>query len=107
MRTALKRSRENGLTRVASSALACLMAFLVLGAALGAASPSLHKWIHSGAGQPGHECAITLLQQHQLVAADGAAIFEVAIFSLITLVLLAKTVSFPAVTSLLPPGRAP
>lgn len=83
------------------------MAFLVLGAALGAASPALHNWIHSGAGQPGHECAITLFQQHHLAATDGAAIFEVAIFSLITLVLLAKTVSFPAVTSLLPPGRAP
>jgi hypothetical protein len=104
---ALKRSREKGLARIISAVVACLMALLVLGAAVGAVSPSLHNWIHSGAGQPGHECAITLFQQNQLLAAEGAAIAAVTLFLFISFVLLAKVIFLPIVPSFLPPGRAP
>jgi hypothetical protein len=80
---------------------------LVLLLSVLAASPGLHAWLHSNAGETDHECVITLFQ-HGVVAATA----EVALVFM-ALVLLAWVAATPAALCLalprywLPPGHAP
>lgn len=80
---------------------------LVLMLSVLAASPALHAWLHSNAGQADHECAITLYQHGVAAAGVGITLAAVA------LVALARVVTPPAELQLapsrhwLPLGHAP
>ncbi|MGD0539871.1 MAG: hypothetical protein ABSC03_19755 [Verrucomicrobiota bacterium] len=80
---------------------------LVLLLSVLAASPGLHAWLHSNAGETDHECVITLYQ-HGVVAAAAEVVLVV-----VARVLLARVPQAPAELRLSPPrywlypGRAP
>ena len=80
---------------------------LVLLLSVLAASPKLHAWLHSNAGETDHECIITLYQHGVVTAVVGTAL------AVVTLVLLARVPQAPAELRLSPPrywlypGRAP
>src|SRR5262245_43522049 len=46
-----------------------LVLWMLLSSVL-AASPALHEKFHDGAGDSSHQCAVTLIEQQQLVAAE-------------------------------------
>jgi hypothetical protein len=97
--------------RVSRSCLHRLLAAggvaLVLLLSVLAASPGLHAWLHSNAGETDHECIITLYQHGVVTAAAEVALVVVA------LVLLAWVSAAPPALHLasprywLPPGQAP
>ena len=80
---------------------------LVLLLSVLAASPKLHAWLHSNAGETDHECIITLYQHGVVTAVVGTALAVVA------RVLLARVPPAPVELRLptprywLYPGRAP
>ena len=71
-----------------------------------AASPTLHEWFHSDAGNAQHQCAVTLFAHGQV---DSAAA-DVPVLALLALVETVPSVEIlvfsPAIESL-PAGRAP
>jgi len=87
--------------------LAAGAAVLVLTLSVLAASPQLHEWLHPDAGQPEHECAITLF--HHGVTQPVAGI----VLAVMPLLLVARAALVPAGPDLvapryrLSPGRAP
>jgi hypothetical protein len=87
--------------------LAAGAAALVLALGVLAASPQLHQCLHSDAGQPDHECAITLF--HHGVA---QAVTEIALI-VVSMQWVARLGTLPAEPDLvaprfrLNPGRAP
>ena len=54
--------------------LAAFLILWILGSSLAAASPVLHRLVHDDAGQDSHQCAITLLEQQQLVTSDSSTV---------------------------------
>lgn len=95
MQAALTRfiSRDGNFRRVA--ALVCLALFLTL--LLFADSSDLHRAIHHDAASPTHQCAITLLAQGQVNAAEVPVLlvaFVAATFFLLPLVQSAVLSSF-------------
>lgn len=87
--------------------IAAAGAALVLALSVLAASPQLHEWLHPDAGQPDHECAITLF--HHGVA---QAVTEIALV-VVPMRWIARLGTLPAGPNLigprfrLSPGRAP
>jgi len=82
-----------------------LIAFVLLLNML-AASPSLHEWFHTDAGQAEHQCAVTLFAHGHM---DSAT---VEVSAAVTAVLIEATpqILFSVFTSAienLPAGRAP
>jgi hypothetical protein len=57
-----------------------LLALLV--GTLAAVNPALHLWLHPDAQQPGHECFVRLVENHQLIAADVGTVVALAPASL-------------------------
>jgi len=51
-------------------ALAGLLIFLWELSSVLAANPSFHKWLHHDANQNHHQCAIRLLEKHQVLSSD-------------------------------------
>jgi hypothetical protein len=92
--------------RPSQAVIASLLSGLVLLLNAMAASPALHEWFHSDAGESGHQCAVTLFAQGQV---DSAAV-EVAMVAPQTLVAANPafeiSVFGPAIENL-PAGRAP
>ena len=82
-------------------------AALVLTLSVLSASPQLHRWLHPDAGQPDHECAVTLFHH----GVTGAAV-EVAV-AVVSLLLVLRRRTAPAGPDLIAPrfrwfpGRAP
>jgi hypothetical protein len=70
---------------------ALFFAAAVIFLSLVGSSPALHKLIHSDAGAPDHNCAITLFSHGQIVTADSAPILAVVILLFGTVTLLAET----------------
>jgi hypothetical protein len=56
--------RVFGATLSAGALLALLLGTLA------AVNPALHSWLHSDAKQPGHECFVKLVENHQLIGGD-------------------------------------
>ena len=81
-------------------ALLCLVSFL-------AASPSLHQWLHDDAGQASHQCAITLLQQQQVLPAAPASLILDAPVTLVFSAPLTTTADLPVSECRAFPSRAP
>ena len=92
--------------RPGQAVIASLLAGLVLLLNAMAASPSLHEWFHSDAGESGHQCAVTLFAHGQV----DSSIVDVIIASPQTLVVSNPSVEIsvfsPAIENL-PAGRAP
>jgi hypothetical protein len=86
--------------------VACLLVGLVLFVAALASSESLHKLIHSDAGEAGHECAATLFAHGHVESAVGDVPAVLPATFVETTPHLAFSV-FSAVIENLPPGRAP
>jgi hypothetical protein len=86
-------------------ALGCLLLFVILQAA--AISNSLHKAIHADAGEPGHNCVITLLAQGHVDAPatlPGLLAFVAAMYFLLP---APKPTFAFSVDCRLPSSRAP
>jgi hypothetical protein len=64
--------QERTLRRSLRAVLSLLLVAVVLGSALMAASPALHKLLHNDANQSSHECVVTMLQKQQ-VSGDAPA----------------------------------
>jgi hypothetical protein len=100
-------SLPRGFPRIRHRLIAAVGVALVLVLSILAASPQLHAWLHRGAGQADHECAITLYQ-HGVTASAGATVLAV-----VALIALARVAAPPAELHLaprrywLPPGNAP
>ena len=71
-----------------------------------AASPSLHEWFHSDAGESGHQCAVTLFAHGQV---DSAAVdvFVAAPPILVADLPALEISTFSPAIEHLPAGRAP
>jgi hypothetical protein len=59
-------SRTFNLRTAVRKASAVLLCAMVLFLAALAASPSLHEWLHHDAGEPDHECAVTVFVHGQV-----------------------------------------
>jgi hypothetical protein len=71
-----------------------------------AASPSLHEWVHTDAGQTDHQCAVTLFAHGQMDA--SFAIVAVMVPSSPADFFPQPSVSVSsAIVETLPPGRGP
>ena len=92
---------------MATGAVALAVAFSFITAVILAANPGLHARWHKDAGQPKHECAVTLLTKHHLTPASPPSFFltETPPCSSVRLRAPAE-VSF-SLHSILPPERGP
>ncbi|HZI33486.1 MAG TPA: hypothetical protein VFF11_14190 [Candidatus Binatia bacterium] len=86
--------------------LGILSILIVLLLNLLAASPSLHERLHADAGQPGHQCAVTVFAHGKVdsVSVEVVAAIPVAPFEFRPLTYVSI---FSTSAVLLPPGRAP
>jgi hypothetical protein len=92
--------------RPGKAIIASLLTGLVLLLNAMAASPSLHEWFHSDAGESGHHCAVTLFAHGQV---DSSTV-DVVVVGQQTFVAVSPSVEIsvfsPAIENL-PAGRAP
>jgi hypothetical protein len=72
-----------------------------------AANSTLHEIVHHDAAQSSHQCAITVFQQQQILAAEPHTFFLAFDFSLIGLVPPSHTPFIFSVDYTSPPGRGP
>lgn len=82
-------------------------AILVFGVGLVAACPALHLWLHPDAGQPDHECAVTLFVHGAL---ETSATIALVVAPLLLITGLARRADSPDLIApryRLCPGRAP
>jgi len=82
-------------------------AVLVFGVGLIAASPTLHLWLHPDAGQPDHECAVTLFAHGALETAATIALVVAPLLRFRALARMAAGPDLIAARYRLCPGRAP
>ena len=92
--------------RPGQAVIASLLAGLVLLLNAMAASPSLHEWFHSDAGESGHQCAVTVFAHGQvdLHVVEVAAIIPMAPVEFCPRI---SASVFNAFLEPLPPGRGP
>ena len=83
-----------------------LLIFFVLLLNLLAASPSLHECFHADAGQPDHQCAVTLFAHGHVDAATVAVPISIPL-AFIETVQHVEISSFQPFIENLPAGRAP
>lgn len=83
----------------------CVALILTLG--LLAASPTLHHWLHHDAGQPGHECAITLFAHGAPPVAALPALTPPAAHPWPASLPARENLSLAAPARRLPPAQAP
>ena len=83
-----------------------LIAMLLL-STLMSVSPALHRLIHQDAGNATHQCAVTLLSQHQLVASAPAPVLPRAAAVVSLPVRQTPILLLPIAEFTLPPGRGP
>jgi disulfide bond formation protein DsbB len=94
------------LTRPVKTALAGLLAFLILLSAMLSVSPELHHRLHQGSADRAHQCAVTIFSQHQvLLDAAPTALFVFAACFFYWLP-LAQTPVLAKIDSRLSPSRA-
>ena len=80
---------------------------LVFISSLLAVSPALHQWLHQDATQSSHQCAITLLEQQQILSSDPHPILIALDLGLIGFAPLIKTPQTLSVDYTSSPSRAP
>ena len=95
------------LQRVAKPALAGLLATLLFGFGLLAASGPLHQSLHHENAAGANFCAVCLFAQGQVGLADVAPVLSGSIFFLLSGLLAASVGVLSSIDSLLPLGRAP
>lgn len=83
-----------------------LVVFLLLSTFL-AVAPSLHRLLHDDADQNTHQCAITMLQQQQMLPDDPAPLLLDIPLSFVSFVSLIKSVVLPVANCRSFPSRAP
>lgn len=88
------------------AAIASLLAGLVLLLNAMAASPSLHAWFHSDAGQPEHQCAVTMFAHGKVNCATVDVLVPAPVTLIAAVPAAAGSVFSPAIENL-PAGRAP
>lgn len=86
--------------------LGILSILIILLLNLLAASPSLHELLHADAGQPGHQCAVTVFAHGKV---DSTTVEVAAVTPTVCLeVFQPGYISFISTSvNTLPPGRAP
>jgi hypothetical protein len=101
----VKRMLNSG--KFAKAASASLLMTLILLLSLFSASPDLHKWLHSDAGEPGHHCVVTEFIHGKVDVAIVASVTIgfVALFGAITL--LGETFVLPLADYRFSASRAP
>jgi hypothetical protein len=92
---------------LSKSALAGLLIALLAIASLSSASSAFHKLLHHDATQQDHQCAITLLEKHQILQSDVCSAHVVSDSDLILPPLSAQNVALPSADYSLFPSRAP
>ena len=92
---------------LSKSALAGLLVALLVMASLFSASSAFHQWLHHDAAQQNHQCAVTLLEKHQVLSNDICPAFGATDLGLILTVLPAQTIALPSADYCLSPSRAP
>ncbi|MEO6336342.1 MAG: hypothetical protein ABIP71_05935 [Verrucomicrobiota bacterium] len=92
---------------LSKSALAGLLIALLATASLSSASSAFHKWLHHDATQQDHQCAITLLEQHQVLSSDVCSTLLISDWGLVLTALPAQTIALPSVDYSSSPSRAP
>jgi len=97
---------EFALGRVAKSALAGLLAVLLLACATLSTCDSLHQKFHAGSSAD-HFCLVCNFAKGQVNTADVPPVAAVFIFCFLGIGLLTKTVSLPSLDIRLSPSRAP
>ena len=103
----MQRERLIPCVKVGRAIVAVWLVAWMLFSSLLAASPALHEHFHENAAQSSHQCAVTLLEQQQLLSGESHVFVVVADFP--------EALSIPAVTFSfssqadfkLLPGRAP
>jgi hypothetical protein len=95
--------RQLGARRLAAG----LMLFLWVGTFALAASPQLHRLLHSDAQEAGHHCLITQIQQQPLLTGFVPVVVPAAPASCAELVCRAEFQLVPSRDYLLSPSRAP
>jgi hypothetical protein len=101
------RRKISAVARAANSALAVSLAILLIGLGLLAASGPLHRSLHHDKPVGSSLCAVCLLAQGHVDAADIAPLFVFAALIFLCGVLAANAVLPSRFDFLLPPGRAP
>jgi hypothetical protein len=93
--------------RAVSSAVVAFMLLLWLATAVLAASPQLHRLLHSDASASNHECVVTLVQQHVLLWQSGAVTPAPAVEASAGLLFIAPDGRSQADDPRISPSRAP
>jgi len=82
-------------------------AILVFGVGLVAASPALHEWLHPDAGQPDHECAVTLFVHGAIQSFTEVAVVVIPLLLVIGRIFIPAGPDLVSPRYRLCPGRAP
>jgi hypothetical protein len=101
----MKRILKTG--KCARPASALLLTGLILFLSLLGSSPQFHKLIHSDAGSPDHNCAITLFARGQIAAASAAPIVIGLVLLFGGIALLPESLLLPLADYRFAPSRAP
>ena len=72
-----------------------------------AALPQLHHHVHADAASPAHQCAVTAVTQGKFVFQPAAPVFAAAPHAIDLEPARLVTLSLPAISHRLAPGRAP
>jgi len=101
----LQLARRHFKTR-SQGVIASLLVGIVLLLNAMTASPSLHEWFHSDAGQPEHQCAVTMFAHGKVDCASVDVPLPLSVIFIAEAPASAISVFSPAIEHL-PAGRAP
>jgi hypothetical protein len=87
--------------------VALLLAVMVLGLVMLAASPIAHAWLHPDAHDSDHDCAVTLYAQGTTVPLTVVSVPSIVWRQVDVVAPRRPTCVRPAPSYLLPPGRGP
>jgi hypothetical protein len=82
-------------------------AVLVFGVGLVAASPILHLWLHPDAGQPDHECAVTLFAHGAIQSCTAVVLVVIPLLRVVGRIFVPAGPDLVSPRYRLCPGRAP
>ena len=105
----MQRDRDKSLVLAgaAKSALAALLAFLLVVSGTLSVSHAFHQKLHGKNTAPGHSCLICSLSKGQVNAADVAPILAIFVSSLFFFVPLLRAARLPVSDRRLAPNRGP